>query len=138
MTAVLLTVLLLGAESVYLIYMVQREHPRATASAEYISVSAHRGGAGKAPENTISALEYAIESMSDFAEIDVQETKDGEVVLMHDSNLKRTTGLNANIWTMTYEELQQLDAGVRFNKSFRGEKYRPWRRQWRRRGERSS
>ena len=121
-TAVLLTVLLLGAESVYLIYMVQREHPRATASAEYISVSAHRGGAGKAPDNTISALGYAIESMSDFAEIDVQETKDGEVVLMHDSNLKRTTGLNANIWTMTYEELQQLDAGVRFNKSFRGEK----------------
>ncbi len=120
--AVSLTVLLAASEGVYLIYVVQREHPSATASAGYISVSAHRGGARKAPENTLSALQYAISSKSDFAEIDVQETEDGEVVLMHDSNLKRTTGLNANIWTLTYAEIQQLDAGVRFNKSFLGEK----------------
>lgn len=120
--AVSLTVLLAAGEGVYLIYVVQREHPSATASAGYISVSAHRGGARKAPENTLSALQYAISSKSDFAEIDVQETEDGEVVLMHDSNLKRTTGLNANIWTLTYAEIQQLDAGVRFNKSFLGEK----------------
>ena len=120
--AVSLTVLLAATEGVYLIYVVQREHPGATASAGYISVSAHRGGARKAPENTLSALQYAISSKSDFAEIDVQETEDGEVVLMHDSNLKRTTGLNANIWTLTYAEIRQLDAGVRFNKSFLGEK----------------
>ncbi len=120
--AILLTVALAASESVYLIYVVRTEHPAATASAGYISVSAHRGGARKAPENTLSALEYAASSLSDFAEIDVQETKDGEVVLLHDSNLKRTTGLNANIWTVTYAELQQLDAGVRFNQSFRGEK----------------
>lgn len=120
--AIVLTVLLAVTESVYLIYTVKREHPRATASSDYISVSAHRGGARKAPENTLSALEYAIESKSDFAEIDVQETKDGEIVLMHDTSLKRTTGLNAKVWTMTYDELCQLDAGVRFHKSFRGEK----------------
>ena len=59
--------------------------------------------------------------MSDYAEIDVQETSDGEIVLMHDTNLKRTTGLNASIWTLTYDEISQLDAGVRFNKKFRGE-----------------
>ena len=120
--AIVLTAVLAVGECVYLIYVVQREHPSATASSDYISVSAHRGGARKAPENTLSALEYAISSKSDFAEIDVQETKDGEVVLLHDNNLKRTTGLNANIWTLTYAELQQLDAGVRFNQSFRGEK----------------
>lgn len=120
--AVVLTGLLIICEGVYLIYAVQKNLPSATPSSDYISVSAHRGGARKAPENTLSALEYAIESKSDFAEIDVQETKDGEIVLMHDNNLKRTTGLNANIWTLTYDELSQLDAGVRFHKSFRGEK----------------
>lgn len=117
-----LTLLLIAGEGVYLIYAAQKNLPDAAASSDYISVSAHRGGARKAPENTISALEYAIESKSDYAEIDVQETKDGEIVLMHDNNLKRTTGLNANVWTLTYEELCQLDAGARFHKSFRGEK----------------
>ena len=49
----------------------------------------------------MSAIKYAVDSMSDYAEIDVQETSDGEIVLMHDTNLKRTTGLNASIWTLT-------------------------------------
>ena len=75
-----------------------------------------------APENTISAMEYAIEAMADYAEIDVQETKDGEIVLLHDNNLKRVTGLNANIWNLTYDEVSQLDAGIKFHKKFRGEK----------------
>ena len=116
-----LTIYLLLGECVYLIYAMQKDLPQSTASSQYISVSAHRGGARKAPENTLSAIQYAVDSMSDFAEIDVQETSDGEIVVLHDSNLKRTTGLNANIWTLSYDEISQLDAGVRFNSSFRGE-----------------
>lgn len=56
-------------------------------------ITAHRGGARKAPENTISALKYTIESGADFAEIDVQETKDGELILLHDDSFKRTAGV---------------------------------------------
>lgn len=84
-------------------------------------VTAHRGGALMAPENTMSAMKYAVESMSDYAEIDVQETSDDVLVLLHDSSLKRTTGYNGNIWAMTYQEVAQLDAGVRFNSRFLGE-----------------
>lgn len=85
-------------------------------------ITAHRGGSAYAPENTIAALNTAIETKSDYAEIDVQETKDGIVVLMHDSNLKRTTGFNSYIWDMTYEEVRALDAGSKFGKEFAGEK----------------
>ncbi|MDD7738570.1 MAG: glycerophosphodiester phosphodiesterase [Fusicatenibacter sp.] len=119
--AAVLSVAIIAGESVYIIRSMQQDLPSATASSGYISVSAHRGGARKAPENTMSAVKYAVESMADYAEIDVQETSDGEIVLLHDSNLKRTTGLNANIWTLTYDEVSQLDAGARFNKAFRGE-----------------
>ena len=86
------------------------------------SVTAHRGGANMAPENTMSAMEYAAETMVDYAEIDVQETKDDVLVLLHDTSLKRTTGYQADIWDMTYQEVAQLDAGVRFANRFVGER----------------
>ena len=120
-TAVIFTIFMLAGATVYLVFAMRANRPQATASSRYISVSAHRGGARKAPENTMSAIQYAVDSMSDYAEIDVQETSDGEIILLHDTNLKRTTGLNASIWTLTYDEISQLDAGVRFNKKFRGE-----------------
>ena len=88
-------------------------------------MTAHRGGARVAPENTISALEAAVDALADYAEIDVQETKDGEIVLLHDTNLQRVTGLNANIWDLTYEEVSQLDAGIKFIKSSEGENTNP-------------
>lgn len=77
-------------------------------------ITAHRGSSIAAPENTIPALERAIEEMSDYAEIDLQETKDGVVVLLHDSSLKRTTGVSANIWTLDYQEVLNLDASAGF------------------------
>lgn len=85
-----------------------------------IGITSHRGASYEAPENTIPALEKAIESRSDYAEIDVQLTKDGEVVLLHDANLKRTTGFKKNIWDTTYEEIKELDAGRWFSKEFEG------------------
>lgn len=85
-------------------------------------ITAHRGGASYAPENTMAALKAAIEVKSDYAEIDVQETKDNVVVLLHDSNLKRTTGYNKFIWDVNYEEVEKLDAGIRFGRKFEGEK----------------
>ena len=74
-----------------------------------------------APENTVSALAYTIDCGADYAEIDVQETADGELILLHDNSLKRTA-VKKNVWEMTYAEIEQLDAGVSFHKKFRGEK----------------
>ncbi len=85
-------------------------------------ITAHRGGAWKAPENTISALQYTIDSGADYAEVDVQETKDGELILLHDDSLKRTAGVKKNVWDMTLKQIEKLDAGASFHKKFRGEK----------------
>jgi glycerophosphoryl diester phosphodiesterase len=83
--------------------------------------TAHRGASGKAPENTMIAIMTAIKAGSDFSELDVQETKDGVLVLLHDGNLKRTTGLDRNIWEMPYDSIVGLDAGSWFSSEFKDE-----------------
>lgn len=85
-------------------------------------ITAHRGDSVTAPENTLKAFESAIEHNADYIELDVQQTKDGVIVVMHDSNLKRTTGLNKNIWEVTYDEIKDLDAGSWFGAQFQGVK----------------
>ena len=57
-----------------------------------VIVVAHRAGAKVAPENTVAALEQAIRDGVPIAEIDVQQLSDGTLIVMHDSNFKRTTG----------------------------------------------
>lgn len=88
----------------------------------HIEITAHRGNSSEAPENTLSSIEYAIKAKADYAEIDVQETKDGEVVLTHDSNLKRTLGLNKYIWEISLNELQQYNIKSNFDYEFEKEK----------------
>lgn len=83
-----------------------------------IQVSSHRGNSHVAPENTIPALENAIIARSDYAEIDVRQTKDGVIVLLHDSSLKRTAGLDKKVGTIDLNELSGLDAGSWFSKDF--------------------
>lgn len=87
-----------------------------------IEVIAHRGYSFKAPENSVSSVKYAIDAGVDIVEIDVQETKDGEIVLMHDKTLKRLTGINKSLNELTYKELIALDIGSSFSKDFSGEK----------------
>ncbi|MBE6853039.1 MAG: hypothetical protein E7505_06135 [Ruminococcus sp.] len=82
------------------------------------TVTAHRGGARFAPENTMYGIRYAIDSGADYVEVDVQLSSDGVVFLLHDKNLKRTTGVNKNAYQLTYEELSALDAGSFFGVSF--------------------
>jgi len=81
-------------------------------------VTAHRGGAKFVPENTMYGVEYAIDSGADYIEIDVQLSADGVVFLLHDANLKRTTGLNRIASNLTYDEISKLDAGSYFSKKF--------------------
>ena len=92
---------------------------------EYIrtmEVTAHRGASVKYPENTMSAFKGAKELNRDWIELDVQQTKDKKLVVLHDSNLKRTTGVNKNTWELTYDEIEKLDAGSFFSEKFKGEK----------------
>lgn len=85
-----------------------------------VKISAHRGYSAKAPENTLPAFQEAIDSLADFVELDVQLTKDGEIIVLHDSNLVRTTGVNKFIWNMTFEKVRSLDAGGWFSKEYAG------------------
>jgi len=87
-----------------------------------IYITAHRWSSGLAPQNTLSAINLAIQDKSDFVEFDVQETKDGIVVLMHDENVKKTSGVNRNIWDMSYSEVESLDVWSFFSQEFKWEK----------------
>jgi glycerophosphoryl diester phosphodiesterase len=87
-----------------------------------IQITAHRGSSKEAPENTMAAMERAVDDLADFVEVDVQETKDGMVVLGHDLNLKRVSGINRTISSYTFEELQSLDAGKWFSADYEGER----------------
>lgn len=92
-------------------------------SSEYdTKIVAHRAGAAFAPENTVAALETAIEGKVELAEIDVQQTRDGVLIVMHDSSFKRTAGLNQKVWNTDYKTVQSLDAGSHFSAAFAGEK----------------
>ncbi len=86
-----------------------------------VKITAHRGSSAHAPENTLSAISRAIEDGADYAEIDVQETADGVIVLLHDSDLLRVSGVPDKIWEITSDKLSGLDAGAWFSEEFRGE-----------------
>ena len=74
-----------------------------------VDITAHRGSSKEAPENSMLAIRKAIDNKADYAEIDVQETRDGNIVLIHDSNLKRLTGVNDYIWNLDYDYIKTLD-----------------------------
>lgn len=84
-------------------------------------VVAHRGYSSKAPENTMAAFEMALDVGSDGLELDVHLTKDGEVVVIHDHTLERTSNGVGIVEQYTLAELQKLDAGSWFSPEFAGE-----------------
>jgi glycerophosphoryl diester phosphodiesterase len=111
---------------------------------------AHRGASGYAPEHTAAAYRLAIEQGADFVEQDLQITKDGVPVCLHDLTLERTTNVKdvfpsrsrsdvsedqpqgsaaAKHWYVsdfTLAEIKQLDAGLWFNEKFKGERVQTW------------
>lgn len=84
-------------------------------------ITAHRGSSSGAPENTMAALEKAVEEMADRAEIDVQETADGVIVLCHDTSLKRVAGVSKKVSDLTLEQIKKLDVGSWFSSEYQGE-----------------
>ncbi|TCP55366.1 glycerophosphoryl diester phosphodiesterase [Tumebacillus sp. BK434] len=83
---------------------------------------AHRGASGHAPENTLAAFRLARELGADGLEFDVQVTKDGVPVVIHDEALVRTTGAKGYVFDHTFEEIRRLDAGSWYGEAFRGER----------------
>ncbi|KZL92307.1 glycerophosphodiester phosphodiesterase [Clostridium magnum] len=84
-------------------------------------VIAHRGYSIDAPENTIKAIMLAAENKSDYAEFDVQQTKDGIPVLLHDKSLKRTAGIDKELSQVNYSEIKDIDIGNVYSKRYKGE-----------------
>jgi len=100
-------------------------------------VVAHRGSSGAAPENTIAAIKLALDHRSDTVENDIQRTSDGELVIMHDVTLTRTTDVEEvfpdrapwNVGDFTLAEIKRLDAGSWFAPEFAGQRV-PTLEQW--------
>ncbi len=83
-----------------------------------MKVIAHRGYSGQYPENTMLAYEKAVEAGCDEIEIDVQMTKDGVLVMLHDENVENITNGKGYIKDLTYRELQHFNVNAKF-----GDKY---------------
>lgn len=83
---------------------------------------AHRGATGYAPENTIAAFDKGVEMKADYIEIDVQRSKDGELVIIHDNTVDRTTDGTGYVRDLTFEQIRSLDAGSWKGEQFTGEK----------------
>jgi glycerophosphoryl diester phosphodiesterase len=89
---------------------------------ERVHVMAHRGFSKSAPENTLAAIRQAIDARADYVEIDVQETADGTVVVLHDSDLMKIAGNSLKIWDAKLSDLKDIDIGSWFKPEFKDER----------------
>ena len=87
-----------------------------------VQVFAHRGASAYAPENTLSAFRTAIEQGADWLEFDVQQTRDGRLVVFHDLRIDRTTNGRGPLRDLTFDQLRELDAGSWFAPEFANER----------------
>ena len=83
---------------------------------------AHRGASGHAPENTMAAFWQGFKMRADYIEIDVQMTKDGRLVVIHDTTVNRTTNGKGKVADMTFNEIRALNAGSWYGEEFASEK----------------
>jgi glycerophosphoryl diester phosphodiesterase len=86
------------------------------------TIFAHRGSSAYAPENTLAAFKLAVEQHADGIELDAKLSADGQVVVMHDETVDRTTDGTGWISKLTLAELKRLDAGFKFDPAYQSEK----------------
>jgi glycerophosphoryl diester phosphodiesterase len=86
------------------------------------AIIAHRGASADAPENTLAAIEEAIRQGADWVEIDVQETREGLIVVTHDRDLMKVGGVPVNVREAPLAELKNVDIGSWFDERFSGER----------------
>src|SRR4051812_8979102 len=87
-----------------------------------VAIIAHRGASGHAPEHTFAAYDRAVHFGADYLEQDLQVTADGELVVLHDATLDRTTDGAGQVDEHTLAELRALDAGAWFAPGFSGQR----------------
>ncbi len=85
-------------------------------------VLGHRGAMGLAPENTIAGIKEGIKHNVNMVEIDVQLSKDKKLIVIHDHTVNRTTTGTGYVCELTSAQIKKLDAGIKFDKKFKGEK----------------
>ncbi|HFK1449774.1 MULTISPECIES: glycerophosphodiester phosphodiesterase [Bacillus cereus group] len=96
----------------------ERKYTKAINQSNHIKNIAHRGASAYAPEHTIAAYKLGQQLKGDYIEIDLQMTKDGYLVAMHDETLNRTTNGTGLVKEHTLEEIKQLNAGSTYNKKY--------------------
>jgi len=83
-----------------------------------VLVVAHRGAAGSAPENTLASIQRALADGTDWVEIDVQETRDGQIIVVHDSDFMKISDNPMKVWEGDLQDIQQIDIGSWFDPDF--------------------
>ncbi len=86
-----------------------------------VAVTAHRGAKVTNPENTLAAFKAAMEAGANYIELDVQHTKDGEIVVLHDADFMRMGGDPRKIAALTGAEVATIDIGRKYDPKFTGE-----------------
>ncbi|MDB5076403.1 MAG: glycerophosphodiester phosphodiesterase [Chloroflexi bacterium] len=85
-------------------------------------ICGHRGARIHAPENTLAGFELAAQMGADLIELDVRLTRDGVLAVIHDATVDRTTNGTGRVSELSWDELQALDAGIRFGEAFAGQR----------------
>ncbi len=88
---------------------------------KHVVITAHRGSAGYAPENTLAAIRKGLASGADRIEVDIHQSKDGQLFIMHDVSVDRTTNGHGLLKNYTSDSLKKLDAGSWFSPEYKGE-----------------
>ncbi|MEE8671099.1 MAG: glycerophosphodiester phosphodiesterase family protein [Heyndrickxia coagulans] len=85
-------------------------------------IIAHRGADDRAPEETMPAFRIAVNEKADYIELDLRETKDNKLILMHDPTLDRTTNGKGDVTRYSLKQIKKLDAGSWFGKKYKGQR----------------
>lgn len=83
---------------------------------------AHRGASGHAPENTMAAFRLAAEQGADWIELDIHQTADDHLVVLHDFSLQRTSGDRRPVQILTLKQIKKFDVGLWWDKAYRNER----------------
>lgn len=99
--------------------------------AHKVEIIGHRGASDDAPENTLAAIHRAWQQGADAVEVDVHLARDGHIVVIHDDNTARTTGLDRPVREQTLAELKRLDAGIHKGARWKNERIPTLAEAWR-------
>jgi glycerophosphoryl diester phosphodiesterase len=87
-----------------------------------VAITAHRGASLVAPENTLAAFRAAMDAGATYAELDVQHTRDGRIVVVHDGDLMRVGADPRRLGALDFQDLAEIDVGGRRGSEFAGER----------------